>query len=252
MRMAKPKISGTATGWLPDGQPKGAKSMPEARIAPGRARRRSSRVDVTKVVNNLLGRGSMSRYRRDHIIFGQGDPANSVFYIQNGEVRLTVVSPRGKSAIIAVLGGGDFLGEGCLTGQPLHMATATAAAETTVVRIEKDVVTRLLSEDAAFSDVFVAYLLARSVRIQEDLVDQLFNSTEKRLARMLLLLAGFGKERSPEPVVPRVTQEALAEMIGTTRARVSGFMNKFRKLGLIDYNGGLHVHEALMNVVLHD
>ncbi len=237
---------------MADAQRKGGKSTPEGRIAGQRSRGRSSPADVTTAVGKLVDRGTPARYRKKHIIFAQGDPADAVFYIQNGEVRLTVVSPRGKSAIIAILGAGDFVGEGCLTGQPLRMSTATALAETSVVRIEKDQVTRLLAEDAAFSGVFVSYLLARTIRVQEDLVDQLFNSSEQRLARMLLLLAGFGKKRGPELVVPSITQEALAEMIGTTRARVSGFMSKFRKLGLVSYDGGLHVHEALMNVILHD
>jgi CRP/FNR family cyclic AMP-dependent transcriptional regulator len=242
----------TATRRMPDRRHKGAHSIPKVRKTREWVRRRSSAVDIRTALSKLAEQGTVSRYPKKRVLFAQGDRADAVFYVQNGEVKLTVVSPRGKSAIIAVLRAGDFLGQGCLTGQPLRMATASTLTETSVVRIEKARMTRLLVEDAAFSGVFVAYLLTRMVRIEEDLVDRLFNSSEKRLARILLLLAAFGKKGNPDPVIPRVSQEVLAEMIGTTRARVSVFMNKFRKLGLIDYNGGLTVHEALMNVILHD
>ena len=184
---------------------------------------------------------TIAEYSKDQTVFSQGDPANAVFYIQKGKIKLTVVSNNGKEAVIAILGTGDFLGEGCLTAQPLRMATATAISDCSLVRLEKVAMIRLLHEQPAFSEMFLAYVLSRNMRIEEDLVDQLFNSSEKRLARVLLLLANFGKEGKPEPVVAKISQETLAEMIGTTRSRVSFFMNKFRKMGFIEYNGGLHV-----------
>ena len=186
------------------------------------------------------------------ILFSQGDRADAVFYIKAGKVKLTVFSQQGKEAIVAMLEPGSFLGEGCLAGQLVCMATATAAENSTLVRIEKSAMICALHDEPTFSELFLAYLLARNIRIQEDLVDQLFNSSEKRLARILLLMAHFGKEGRPEAVVPKVSQETLAEMIGTTRSRVSFFMNKFRKLGFVYYNGGLHVHSSLLNIVLHD
>ncbi len=186
------------------------------------------------------------------ILFSQGDSADAVFYVQAGKIKLTVVSQQGKEAIIAVLEKGGFFGEGCLAGQMVCMATATTVGGATIVRIEKTAMIRVLHDEPAFSELFLTHLLARNIRIQEDLVDHLFNSSEKRLARVLLLMAHFGKEGKPESVVPKVTQETLAEMIGTTRSRVSFFMNKFRKLGFIYYNGGLHVHSSLLNIVLHD
>jgi len=195
---------------------------------------------------------SVREYRSKQRVFSQGDPADAVFYIQKGKVRVTVLSARGKEAVIAVLGEGQFLGEGCLTGQPLRMSTATALQASTVVRVEKQAMVGRLHRDAEFAEVFTAYLLSRNVRIEEDLVDQLFNSSEKRLARALLLLANFGKESRPEVVIPKVSQETLAAMIGTTRSRVSYFMNRFRKMGFIHYNGGLLVHSALLSVVLRD
>jgi len=185
-------------------------------------------------------------------IFTQGDTANAVFYIQAGKVKLTVVSKPGKEATIGILGEGDFFGEACLVGQPLRMLTATAMTDCEVLRIDKKAMMEALHREHEFSDLFVAHLLARNVRYEEDLVDQLFNSSEKRLARILLLLAHFGKEGKPESVVPKISQEMLAEMIGTTRSRVSFFMNRFRKLGFIHYNGGLQVHSSLLNIVLHD
>jgi len=185
-------------------------------------------------------------------IFAQGDAANAVFYIQTGKVRLTVVSKTGKEATIGILGEGDFFGEACMVGQPSRMLTATAMTDCAVLRIDKKAMIEALHREHELSDMFVAYLLARNIRHEEDLVDQLFNSSEKRLARILLLLAHFGKEGKPENVVPKISQEMLAEMIGTTRSRVSFFMNRFRKLGFITYNGGLQVHSSLLNVVLHD
>jgi CRP/FNR family transcriptional regulator, cyclic AMP receptor protein len=190
--------------------------------------------------------------RRRQIVFSQGDTADAVFYIEKGKIELRVLSQQGKEAILASLGVGDFFGEGCLAGQPLRMATAVAAAESSVMRVEKSAMIAMLREEPVFSALFMSYLLTRNTRIEEDLVDQLFNSSEKRLARLLLLLANFGKEGKPEPVIPKVSRETLAEMIGTTRSRVSFFMNKFRKLGFIEYNGSLSVHSSLLNVVLHD
>jgi len=191
-------------------------------------------------------------YRTKQVVFSQGDAADAVYYIQAGKVKLTVVSTRGKEAVVAILERGNFFGEGCLAGQPLRMATAGALLPTTVVRLGKATAMRLLHREPEFAEFFIGYLLARNVRIEEDLVDQLFNSSEKRLARLLLLLAHFGKDSGPEPVIPKVSQDTLAAMVGTTRARVNYFMNRFRKLGFVEYNGGLHVHRALLTVVLHD
>ena len=187
-----------------------------------------------------------------HPIFTQGEVADAVFYLQDGQVTLTVVSEQGKEAVIALLEARSFFGEGCLAGQPRRMATATALTDCTLMRIEKPAMIRVLQAEPAFSELFMAYLLSRNSRIEEDLIDQLFNSSEKRLARTLLLLAHFGKEGKEELVLPKVSQATLAEMIGTTRSRVSFFLNKFRKLGFIDYNGELRVHSSLLNVVLHD
>jgi CRP/FNR family cyclic AMP-dependent transcriptional regulator len=186
-------------------------------------------------------------------IYKQGDVADAVFYIQEGKVRLTVVSKIGKEAVLGILSKGDFFGEGCLVGKPLRMKSATAMMDCELLRIDKKAMMLALQREHAFSDLFVAYLLARNIRYEEDLVDQLFNSSEKRLARILLLLAHFGKEGVPETVIPQISQETLAEMIGTTRSRVSFFMNRFRKLGFVDYGGnGMHVHSSLLSVVLHD
>jgi CRP/FNR family cyclic AMP-dependent transcriptional regulator len=189
---------------------------------------------------------------RKQTIFTQGDVADAVFYVQKGKVRLTVVSKTGKEATIGILGEGKFFGEGSLAGQVLRMGSAAALADCELLRIDKKAMMDALHREHAFSDMFVAYLLARNIRYEEDLVDQLFNSSEKRLARVLLMLAHFGKEGVPETVVPKISQETLAEMVGTTRSRVSFFMNRFRKLGFIHYNGGLQVHSSLLNVVLHD
>jgi CRP/FNR family cyclic AMP-dependent transcriptional regulator len=209
-----------------------------------------------KVFLAKIGEGrTIAEYTKNQVVFSQGDPANAVFYIQKGKIKLTVVSNNGKEAVIALLNIGDFLGEGCLKAQPFRMATATAMSDCSILRLEKAAMIRVLHDEPAFSEIFVSYLLSRTIRIEEDLVDQLFNSSEKRLARVLLLLAHFGKDEKPEPVLAKISQETLAEMIGTTRSRVSFFMNKFRKMGFIDYNGGLdglHVHSSLLNIVLHD
>ena len=192
-------------------------------------------------------------FEKKQTIFAQGDASDAVFYIQSGKVKLMVVSNNGKEATIGILGERDFFGEGCLAGQPLRMAAATAMTDCELLRIEKKAMMQALHREHAFSDMFVAYLLTRNIRYEEDLVDQLFNSSEKRLARILLLLAHFGKEGKPETLIPKMSQETLAEMIGTTRSRVSFFMNRFRKLGFIDYDeSGLQVHSSLLNVVLHD
>jgi CRP/FNR family cyclic AMP-dependent transcriptional regulator len=191
-------------------------------------------------------------YRRSQKIYSQGDPTMGVKYIQKGGVKLTVVNEVGKEAVVAILGPGDFFGEGCLAGQPVCMGTATAITPTSILFIEKNEMIRVLHAEHAFSDRFVSYMLSRNIRIEEDLIDQLFNSSEKRLARTLLLLARYGKEPQPQKMLPKVSQEMLAEMIGTTRSRVNFFMNKFRKLGFIHYNGGLQVHSSLLSVVLHE
>jgi CRP/FNR family transcriptional regulator, cyclic AMP receptor protein len=198
------------------------------------------------------GGRSISKYRKNQIVFSQGDLADSVFYIHDGKVKVTVISEQGKEAVVAILGPDEFCGEGCLAGQPRRMATATAMTECEIMRLEKGAIIRVLHVEPAFSEMFVSHLLARTIRVEGDLVDQLFNSSEKRLARALLLLANFGKEGRPEPIIAKVSQETLAEMIGTTRSRVSHFMNKFRELGFIDYNGSMEVHSSLLSVVLHD
>ncbi len=199
-----------------------------------------------------LGR-TIVELKTGQIVFSQGEPAEAVFYIQRGKVRVSVISSNGKEATIALLGEKNFLGEECIANsQPLRTSTATAMTEGAILKIEKEEMIRALHEHHAISDIFVSYLLSRNLRIQEDLVDQLFNSSEKRLARVLLLLAQFGKDATPETVIPKISQEVLAEMVGTTRARVNFFMNRFRKLGFIEYNGTIQVHPSLLNVVLHD
>jgi CRP/FNR family cyclic AMP-dependent transcriptional regulator len=195
---------------------------------------------------------SIIDYTSGQIIFAQGDPADAIFYIQRGKVKLTVVSKPGREGVLAILGTGDFFGESCLAGQPRCMKSAIAIGDATIMRVEKQAMIRLLRREPGFSELFMTHLLSRNIRIEEDLMDQLFNSSEKRLARILLLLANFGKEAKPEPLIAKINQETLAEMIGTTRSRVSFFMNKFRKLGFIEYNGGLHVHSSLLNVILLD
>jgi CRP/FNR family transcriptional regulator, cyclic AMP receptor protein len=200
-----------------------------------------------------VGEGrSVGTYRSDQIVFSQGDPGDSVFYIQKGKVKITVVSEQGKEAVVAILGTNDFFGEGCLTSQARRISTVTTMTESVIVRLEKAAIIRVIHQEPAFSEMFIAHLLGRTLRVEADLVDQLFNSSEKRLARLLLLLANFGKEGKPEPIIAKISQETLAEMIGTTRSRVSFFMNKFRKLGFIHYNGSIEVHSSLLNLVLHE
>jgi CRP-like cAMP-binding protein len=194
----------------------------------------------------------IAKYRKGQKLFSQGDPADSVFYIQKGKVKVCVVSEHGKEAVVAVLGTDEFCGEGCLSGQKQRIATAVAMSESEIMRIEKQALVRALKDEPALSEVFIAHLLLRTIRVEEDLVDQLFNSSEKRLARALLLLANFGKDGKPERVIAKVSQETLAEMIGTTRSRVSFFMNRFRKMGFISYNGSMEIHSSLLSVVLND
>jgi CRP-like cAMP-binding protein len=208
--------------------------------------------DPKVFLSKVNGGLAISDYRKGQIVYRQGDPADSVFYIQSGKAKKTVVSEQGKEAVVAILEIGDFFGEGCLAGEALRLAAVSALTKCTIARISKADITRVIHEEPAFAELFISHLLARNSRVEEDLVDQLFNSSEKRLARTLLLLANFGKEGRPEPILARVSQETLAEMIGTTRSRVSFFMNKFRKLGLIDYNGSIEIHTSLLNVVLRD
>jgi CRP-like cAMP-binding protein len=208
--------------------------------------------DVTAFLDSAGVSRRIVRFERGSVVFAQGALANSVFYIQRGGVKLSVLSRRGKEAIVAMLVPGDFLGEGCLAGQLRRMGTATAMVPTTLLRIQKGEMMRTLHEQSALSDRFIAHMLTRNIRIEEDLVDQLFNSSEKRLARTLLLLARYGDDRTPQRVLPKLSQETLAEMVGTTRSRVNLFMNKFRKLGFIKYNGTLTIDSSLLSVVLHD
>ena len=213
---------------------------------------RAPRFDLSAFLNSGgLGK-KIVQYRNKQVVFSQGDSAAKIFYIQKGRVKLTVVSKSAKEAVVAILGDGDFLGEGCLAGQLLRMATATAISPSSILEIRKPAMMRVLRDEQAFAERFIAHVLARNIRFEADLVDQLFNSSEKRLARTLLLLARYGKQEKPEWVVPKVSQETLAEMIGTTRSRVNFFMNKFKKLGFIQYNGGLKVNDSLLSVVLHD
>jgi CRP/FNR family cyclic AMP-dependent transcriptional regulator len=206
-----------------------------------------------KIFLARVGKGrTIASYREGETVFAQGDKAESIYYIEEGKIKLTVVSKQGKEAVIAILGAGDFFGEACLAGQLVRTSNAAAMSPCSIMRMQKASVIRLLHEEPAFSELFLTYLLSRNIRIEEDLVDQLFNSSEKRLARVLLLLANFGKEGKPMAVIPKISQETLAEIVGTTRSRVSFFMNRFRKLGLIHYNGGVEVHSSLLNIVLHD
>ena len=206
-----------------------------------------------KLFLSRVGKGrAIKVHQKNRKVFVQGDSADSIFYIQEGKIKLTVVSQQGKEAVVAILGQGDFFGEGCLAGQPKRMSTATAMSTCSIMRLDKEAVIRTLRDQPSLSELFLRYVLSRNIRIEEDLVDQLFNSTEKRLARVLLLLANFGKQSEPEPVIPKLSQETLAEIVGTTRSRVNFFMNRFRKLGFIHYNGGLQVHSSLLNVVLRD
>jgi CRP-like cAMP-binding protein len=210
---------------------------------------RATSVDFHELVGN--GRPVL-RYRRGQPVFRQGDAADAVFYIQEGKIQVTVISEHGKEGVIGILEAGDFFGEGCLVGQPLHLATASAMTDCTIARVEKAEMARKLREEPAFSKQFTAFLLTRNAQIEADLVDQLFNSSEKRLARVLLLLANFGKDGTLEPVIPQINQDILAARVGTTRSRINFFMNKFRKLGFIEYNGSLKVHSSLLNVIVHD
>ncbi len=234
-------------------------SSPSQRVSaraprPSKASRASRAFDVHSFLNSAeLGR-KVANFQRKEIVFAQGDSANKVMYIQEGAVKLTVINENGKEAVVAMLGPGDFMGEGCLAGQPICMATATTITPTTVLVIEKSEMIRLLHGEHEFSDRFITHLLARNIRAEEDLVDQLFNSSEKRLARTLLLLARYDAQGPPEKVLPKVSQEMLAEMIGTTRPRVNYFMNKFRRLGFIHYDAGrkIYINKSLLTVVLHD
>ena len=217
-----------------------------------RAKKEPAHFPQRRVLEHLSEGKRVVEYRKNHILFAQGDPADAVFYVRKGKINLTVTSQQGREAVVALIGVGAFLGEGSLAGQPLRMATATAMTSGSSLRIDKKTMNGLLHQRGQFSEDFMAYLLSRNIRVEEDLVDQLFNSSEKRLARTLLLLAQFGKEGKPEAIVPRISQETLAEIVGTTRSRVSYFMNKFRQLGFIEYNGQLNVHSTLLNVVLYD
>jgi CRP/FNR family transcriptional regulator, cyclic AMP receptor protein len=208
--------------------------------------------DLKTFLSTIDGGRTIVPAPKKQTIFAQGDMADAVFYLQKGKVKLTVVAKNGKEATIGILNEGDFFGEGSLTGQPRRMGSATAMTDCTVMRIDKKSMMEVIHRERAFSDMFVAYLLTRNIRYEEDLVDQLFNSSEKRLARILLLLAHFGKDGKPEVAIPKISQETLAEMVGTTRGRVNFFMNRFRKMGFVRYNGGLEVHPSLLNVVLHD
>jgi len=219
----------------------------------GRVQEKIDPINWEALLTNIFYEKTVTEYRTDRTIFRQGRPADSLFYLRRGKVKLTAISPQGKEAIVAVLGAGEFFGEGCLAGQRLRIATAVAMTDCTVEKIERSVMVRLLHEQRKLSELFVRHLLSRNLRYEADLVDQLFNSSEKRLARILLLLAHLGKESRAESVVPTVSQETLAQMVGTTRSKVSRFMNKFKGLGFIDYNGhGLTVNSSLLNVVLHD
>jgi CRP/FNR family cyclic AMP-dependent transcriptional regulator len=203
-------------------------------------------------LSTVNGGRTIASYRKNQKIFSQGDKADSVFYVQEGKVKVCVISEQGKEAVVALHGNGDFFGEGCLVGQPLRLATVAAMTDCVIMRLEKEAIARVLRVEPKFSEFFMTYLLTRNARVEEDLVDQLFNSSEKRLARALLLMANFGKDGRQDTAIAKVSQETLADIIGTTRSRVSTFMNKFRKLGFIEYNGDLHVHNSLLNVVLHD
>jgi CRP/FNR family transcriptional regulator, cyclic AMP receptor protein len=211
-----------------------------------------SSFDPKKFLANIGDGRSESRLAKDQIVFAQGDPADAVFYIQKGKVKVSVVSEQGKEAVVAILDAKEFFGEGCLAGQSRRISSVVTMTDAVIIRLEKAAVVRVIHQDPVFAEVFISHLLGRNIRVEADLVDQLFNSSEKRLARLLLLLANFGNADEPEPLIAKISQETLAEMIGTTRSRVSFFMNKFRKLGFISYNGGIEVHRSLLNVVLHE
>jgi CRP/FNR family transcriptional regulator, cyclic AMP receptor protein len=211
-----------------------------------------SSFDPKKFLANIGDGRSESRLAKDQVVFAQGDPADAVFYIQKGKVKVSVVSEQGKEAVVAILDAKEFFGEGCLAGQSRRISSVVTMTDAVIIRLEKPAVVRVIHQDPVFAEVFISHLLGRNIRVEADLVDQLFNSSEKRLARLLLLLANFGNADEPEPLIAKISQETLAEMIGTTRSRVSFFMNKFRKLGFISYNGGIEVHRSLLNVVLHE
>ena len=208
--------------------------------------------DPKAFLSKVNGGRTIAEHRKHQVVYRQGDLADAVFYVQTGKAKVTVVSEQGKEAVVALLGAGDFFGEGCLAGQVLRLATVTTLSECAITRIPKAEIVGIIHAEPAFAELFISHLLARNSRVEADLVDQLFNSSEKRLARTLLLLANFGKEDGPEPVLAKISQETLAEMVGTTRSRVSFFMNKFRKLGLIDYNGQIEVHRSLLNLILNE
>jgi CRP/FNR family transcriptional regulator, cyclic AMP receptor protein len=223
-------------------------------MTPVKEGKKRSKFDPKAFLSTIDGGRTIAAFSKKQTIFAQGDPSDSVFYIHRGNVKLTVVAKSGREATIGILNEGDFLGEGCLTGQTLRLCSAIAMTDCSLMRIDRKAMVEVLHREYEFSDMFVGYLLTRNIRYEEDLVDQLFNSSEKRLARMLLLLAHFGKDGKAEVAIPRISQETIAEMVGTTRPRINFFMNKFRKLGFIDYHGGdeLRVHSSLLNVVLHD
>jgi CRP-like cAMP-binding protein len=231
--------------------PKNKKNRPTKATPVGNATKVAA-FDPRAFLTSVGAGRSSARYGAKEAVYRQGEPADAVFYIEKGEIQLTVVSEQGKEAVVAMLGRGNFIGEGCLAGQPLHMASATAMASSVVSRIDKATMVRVLHEQPALSEMFMGFLLSRNIQIEADLVDQLFNSSERRLARLLLLLANFGKDGAMETVIPKISQEVLAARVGTTRSRINFFMNKFRKLGLIEYNGTLKVHTSLLNVVVHD
>jgi CRP/FNR family transcriptional regulator, cyclic AMP receptor protein len=222
----------------------------EAPVA--KAKKKKQTFNVKIFLSTVDGGRTVTAYRKKEKIYSQGDPADSVFYVQEGKVKVCVVSELGKEAVVALHGKGDFFGEGCLTGQPLRLGTVAAMTDSVIMRLDKRSIIKVLRDEPRFSETFMAYLLARNARVEEDLVDQLFNSSEKRLARILLLMANFGKEGKPEPIIAPISQETLAQIVGATRSQVSTFMNKFRQLGFINYNGELEVHNSLLNVILHD
>jgi CRP/FNR family transcriptional regulator, cyclic AMP receptor protein len=236
----------------PNSSPPTRRVSVKVRRSPAKANSKVLAFDVQLFLDSAGVGRRINKFYKKETIFSQGDPAKNVMYIQEGGVKLAVVNEIGKEAVVGMLGPGDFLGEGCLAGQSVRMATATTIASTSVLVIERNEVLRALHEEHDFSDRFIAYALGRNARVEEDLIDQLFNSSEKRLARTLLLLASYGAQDQPQKVIPKVSQEVLAEMIGTTRSRVNFFMNRFRKLGLIHYNGGLKIDKSLLSVVLHE
>jgi CRP-like cAMP-binding protein len=217
-----------------------------------KAKRNERPFNVDTFLSTTNGNRRLMEFRKGQQLFNQGDLANSVFYLQEGRIKICVISKRGKEAVVAIHGKDDFFGEGCLTGQPVRLATAVAMTKCSVLRIEKQAIERVLLDEPRFAERFIAYILRRNARVEEDLVDQLFNSSEKRLARLLLLMANFGKPGKPEPIIAKVSQATLAEMVGTTRSRINAFMNKFRELGFIEYNGDMKVNYSLMNMLLHE